>query len=254
MNQKIAKICRSWTKKLSKLADANHAKGRIINKQERSKPSNRTEIINFLLSHRRQEGQATSYLEIGVRNPDDNFHHIQSDEKYSVDPGLEYEKNPVDFKMTSDTFFSQLDQGEILSPSQKFDVIFIDGLHLAEQVDRDITNASNCIKDGGFIVLHDCNPPTEWHAREQYEYELSPASGFWNGTTWKAFVKWRANKEWYSCCVDTDFGIGIISKNHRLGDPLPMPVNPFFEYQVFNENRNRHLNLLSFVELKNRFV
>ena len=71
----------------------------------------------------------------------------------------------------------------------KFNVIFIDGLHVAEQVERDIKNALKYIKDDGFIVLHDCNPPTEFHASETYDFHLSPSQGYWNGTTWKAFYK-----------------------------------------------------------------
>jgi hypothetical protein len=59
----------------------------------------------FLLSVLNRE---TTYLEIGVRNPEDNVNKINATNKYSVDPGLEYKLNPVDFKMTSDSFFEQL--------------------------------------------------------------------------------------------------------------------------------------------------
>ena len=121
------------------------------------KPS-RTEIINYLLS---QASGETAYLEIGVRNPDDNFSQIIANKKYSVDPGIEFKENPVGYKITSDEFFELLSDNRILSSAIKFDLILIDGLHLAEQVDRDITNSMKYIKDDGFIVLHDCNPPTE---------------------------------------------------------------------------------------------
>ena len=47
----------------------------------------------------------TFYLEISVRNPNHNFNQIKANKKYSVDPGLEFKKNPVDFKMTGDEFF-----------------------------------------------------------------------------------------------------------------------------------------------------
>ena len=138
---------------------------------------------------------------------------------------------------------------EILSKDIKFDVIFIDGLHLAEQVDLDIKNALGYIKDDGFIVLHDCNPPTEWHAREDYDYKNSPAQGYWNGTTWKAFLKSRFDSDLYSCCIDTDWGVGILSKKHPIGDSIKN-TNPFYEYKVLDENRKSNLNLISFDELK----
>ncbi len=87
------------------------------------------------------------------------------------------------------------------NPDILFDVIFIDGLHLAEQVDRDISNSLKVLKEDGFIVLHDCNPPTEWHAREMYAFYHTPAQGQWNGTTWKAFLKYRNDNSIYSCCI-----------------------------------------------------
>ena len=175
----------------------------------------RFDIINFLFQ--KINKPHSIYLEIGVRNPEENFDKIDTVQKYSVDPGLENTENPVDFKLTSDDFFSALDSGKILSNDIKFDVIFIDGLHLADQVERDIDNALRYIDDNGFIVLHDCNPPTEFHARESYYYRNSPARGLWNGTTWKAFYKARLNKSLFSCCIDTDWGIGIISKSKNIG-------------------------------------
>src|SRR5690606_27460848 len=107
--------------------------------------------------------RATRYLEIGVRNPQANFDKIRASEKYGVDPGIEFEDNPVNFKMTSDAFFAQLSAGECLSPEIRFDVIFIDGLHTADQVERDIRNSLRYLADTGFVVAHDCNPPTEYH-------------------------------------------------------------------------------------------
>jgi hypothetical protein len=203
-------------------------------------------VINFLLSHFNRE---TKYLEIGVRNPEDNFSQIRSNTKFSVDPGIEFESNTIDFNMTSDDFFSHWSQGKILSKDFKFDVIFIDGLHLAEQVDRDIINALQNLTDDGFIVLHDCNPPAEWHSREDYYYRESPAQGYWNGTTWKAFLKWRFDDSVTSCCIDTDWGVGIISKKYIIGQKL-LPQNLFFEYNVLDKNRTELLNLMEFEDFK----
>ncbi len=162
---------------------------------------------------------------------------------------MEFESNPVDFQLTSDAFFSALDRNDLLSSEIRFDLIFIDGLHLADQVDKDIQNALKYLKEDGFIVLHDCNPPTEWHAREDYSFYESPAGGLWNGTTWKAFLKWRSNPDLYSCCVDMDFGVGILSKTHPIGDPLELK-NEFYEFNVLDENRMELLNLTAFKAFK----
>lgn len=214
--------------------------------QEFNKKPLRTEIINFIFSLFNRD---TCYLEIGVRNPEHNFNHIKANKKYAVDPGLEFKENPVDFKLTSDDFFKKLSNKEILSPQIRFDVIFIDGLHLAEQVDRDIKNSMNYIKDDGFIVLHDCNPPTEWHARTAYNYHYSPAGRFWNGTTWKAFLKWRFNANIQSCCIDSDWGVGILSKWHKIG-PSIKQTNCFYEFSDLIANRKEYLNLLTFEDFK----
>ena len=228
------------------LNDPYYVEGQRKSHLESSKSPSRTEVINFLLSLKQSE---TYYLEIGVNNPEQNFNHIEANKKYSVDPGIEFKPNPVDFKLTSDEFFEKLSDNEILSNDIRFDVIFIDGLHLAEQVDRDIANALKYIKNDGFIVLHDCNPPTEWHARELVQYYNSPARGFWNGTTWKAFLKWRFNSSVNSCCIDSDYGIGILSKEYQIGKNIES-VNPFFEYKVLDDNRKILLNLIDFETFK----
>ena len=97
--------------------------------------------------------------------------------------------------------------------------------------------------------MHDCNPPTEFHASETYAYRNSPAKDLWNGTTWKAFFDFRKRSDYYSCCIDTDWGVGIISKNHVLGKPAKT-VNKYYEYAVLNANRTESLNLISFDRLK----
>lgn len=213
---------------------------------EIAKTPSRTDVLNFLLNTFKTD---TKYLEIGVRNPEDNFNSIHAKVKYSVDPGIEFIENPVDFKYTSDVFFEKLNNGEILDKEIKFDIIFIDGLHLAEQVDRDIKNALDFIIDEGFIVLHDCNPPTEFHASETYSYSLSPSKGYWNGTTWKAFFNYRKRQDIYSCCIDTDWGVGIISKKIKLGEPSKIS-NEYYEFNVFEKNRKESLNLISFEDFK----
>jgi hypothetical protein len=226
--------------------DLFNKQGKERSRVEMNKTPSRTEIINFLLSLFSGE---TTYLEIGVRNPDHNYNKIKATHKYSVDPGVEFEQNPVDFPVTSDTFFEQLDNNQILSKNIRFNVIFVDGLHLAEQVDKDIQNSLRYLTEDGFVVLHDCNPPTEWHAREEYGYYLTPAIAYWNGTTWKAFVKWRQNPTVNSCCVDTDWGVGILSKTHPIGNSCEIN-NPFYEYKLFEENRVNHVNLISFWKLQ----
>ena len=41
--------------------------------------------------------------------------------------------------------------------------------HLEYQVDKDIDESIKFLSKDGFIILHDCNPPSEFHQRENYE-------------------------------------------------------------------------------------
>jgi hypothetical protein len=247
MRKKIKEIKFKYNLGNRLLNDSFHINADVKSQEERNKKPLRTDIINFLLASLNKED--LKYLEIGVNNPEDNFNKINSKFKYGVDPGIDFKANPVDFKMTSDEFFNQIRSGKILYSDIKFDVIFIDGLHLADQVEKDIKNSLDFIRDDGFIVMHDCNPPTEFHARESFYYEISPAKGSWNGTTWKAFFKLRQSLEVYSCCVNSDWGVGVISKKINLGKPTTIE-NPFFEYSIFTNNRIDSLNLIDFECLK----
>ncbi len=221
----------------------------LLSQQEMEKNFKRYDVINFLAG----EIDAQHYLEIGVGNPENNFNLITIKNKYSVDPGVEFELNAADFKMTSDEFFLQLNKQTLSLPHDiKFDIIFIDGLHLANQVEKDIGNSMQHLSENGFIVMHDCNPPTEYHARETYHFINGPANGFWNGTTWKAFI--NARTKYHSCCIDSDWGVGILSKTNRQGFNLLLQnENPYFDFNVFNNNRSEQLNLLSFETFSGNF-
>jgi hypothetical protein len=84
----------------------------------------------------------------------------------------------------------------------KFDLVFIDGLHFSEQVDRDIENSLQHLNPGGTIVLHDCNPTTE--AIGTYPCQVH---GPWTGDVWKAIAAWRTRSEFDICVVDFDWGV-----------------------------------------------
>lgn len=204
----------------------------------------RYDIINKLIDKYNYK----NYLEIGVRNPEECFEKINCDIKHSVDPGYENQTNNVNYKFTSDSFFNLLESNELDIPSSyKWDIIFIDGLHISTQVEKDIINSLHHLSFDGTIVLHDCNPPDLWHARE--DYMIDGVCHGWNGTVWKAIYKLRATRpDLFVCTVDTDYGIGIV----RYGNQNCCPFdNPFYEYRHFETNKKEYLNLISIEEFKN---
>jgi hypothetical protein len=194
----------------------------------------RHDIINYLI----EKYNLVNYLEIGVFKGE-NIREIKAYHKDGVDPGAEgYVVPEVNYPMTSDDFFELIkDHDEI-----KYDIIFIDGLHHAEQVKKDIQNALNHIVKGGFIVLHDCNPVS-------YEAQLIPRETVaWNGDTWKAFVGFKMDNKDYKCCVvDTDFGVGIISRDIQ-SSPFDVPkfnTHSTLHWNQLNDDRKELLNLIS---------
>lgn len=102
----------------------------------------RTRVINKLIADNGYE----SYLEIGIGDPRANFQKVLCDRKLSVDP----EVDGADLRMSSDNFFEQNED--------KFDLIFIDGLHHSDQVEKDIVNAYKSLNKGGCLLIHDCRP------------------------------------------------------------------------------------------------
>ena len=210
----------------------------------------RFDLINKLI----RDNKFKNYLEIGVADPTACFDLIQCENKESVDPGVEFKENPVDHKMTSNDFFDWLQFGT--DPNRKYDVIFIDGLHLSWQVKTDIKNSLKYLSDDGYIVLHDCNPPDIFHARENYattEYgSCIPGDNIfnWNGTVWKAIYDIRANKKDLHCCtIDTDWGLGVIRKNLNNDTELIPHDNYFYEYNTMSKNRSRDLGLISISDI-----
>ena len=219
---------RMWQnfKSILKAVSINGSYQRKIKKY--SKGVTRWELINTAIKERGYQ----TYLEIGVRNPEDCFNRIVAKNKISVDPGLEFKINPVDFNLTSDGFFDQLSQGKIANVPKSFDVIFIDGLHRAEQVWRDIQNSLVYLSPGGIIFLHDCLPPDELFARESYNW-LYQTGYCWNGTTWKAFARYLVEGEFDAFVVDTDWGVAVIDSSRASERNKLELKNEFFEFDVY---------------------
>ena len=134
--------------------------------------------------------------------------------------------------MTSDEYFSKF--------KDKFDIIFIDGLHHYEQVKKDIFNSLEILNSNGIILMHDCLPKNLGaQAIPRTEIE-------WNGDVWKAFVEVRTNPELDSYTCYADHGIGIIfkRKNKTL---LNININNFKKLK-FNDFYNNYKNYMNIIE------
>ncbi len=196
----------------------------------------RFDIINYLIA----KNNYKTYLEIGVRKPSSCFNKIKIETKVAVDPNFKFlpkGEGVTAFEGTSDEFFNQ--------NKEKFDIIFIDGLHVFKQVDKDISNSLKALEKNGSILMHDCNPAEEWHQRELEEYN---GIGTWNGTTWKAFVKHRSNPNLEMMTIDTDYGVGYIKEGSQ--EPLNVPVSNMTWFN-FDINRKDWINLKTVKQFTN---
>ena len=202
----------------------------------------RTEIINYLI----KKYSYKTYLEIGVRDPKTNFDKIKINFKDGIDPN--WLDTPIDGNQhiqESDDYFSSLDK------TIKFDIIFIDGLHLEDQVDKDINSSLNHLSENGAIIIHDCNPITE--SRQREEYEVNGEYPNWNGTTWKSWVKLRCTKSDLSMdVINADEGCGIIIRGSQTiwGKD---PVEKCTEYSYLKKYRQDLLNLISVSEFLSKY-
>ena len=123
--------------------------------------------------------------------------------------------------------------------NDKFDIIFIDGLHQYEQVLRDVKNSLNCLTKNGIILLHDCLPRTLWN-------QIYPRiNSDWNGDVWKAIVECRTyeNIDTYTCIADRGIGVIVPRKNMNK---LILNKNVFkgLKYKDYYQNHEQYMNLI----------
>jgi hypothetical protein len=216
---------------------------------------NRNSIINHLI----KKFNYKIYLEIGVYNCY-HFNDVYIDKKYGVDPSpklddIVYKKwEDKIYKLKSEDFFKNLDN------SEKFDIIFIDGCLYEYNVMNDVINSLNHLNDNGIIILHDCNPPSEFFQRDNYNKRHNGikkgkliwnnreyTDRHWNGKAWKVISQLRmTRKDLEIYVVDCDWGVGIIKKSEKENELFNMVTKEEIEnYEIFIKYRKYILNLIT---------
>lgn len=151
----------------------------------------------------------------------ENFKKISCAYKVGVDPD---ECSMATVFLPSDEFFKM--------NKENFDIIFIDGLHHSEQVNRDIENSLKILNSGGIIIMHDCLPTSE------ASQVVPRIQTHWNGDVWKSFVYFRRFPNLVMKTLNLDCGLGIIEK----GEQSPLVVeNP--TYQEFRIHKQDWMNI-----------
>lgn len=128
----------------------------------------------------------TSYLEIGVRNG--NSLRLSRVKSIGIDPAFaitqELRTRVNLYRTTSDDFFAKRNPDRILNlKGAGVDMIFIDGMHLAEYVLRDLVNSMRAASARGVIIFDDIIP---------YDMDITsrvqPPKGGWTGDVYKVPV------------------------------------------------------------------
>ena len=191
-----------------------------------SKKKSRLTIVQDLIKRKKYE----KYLEIGCFD-DELFNHINCKKKVGVDP-----VSGGTVRDTSDNFFKKNDE--------RFDCIFIDGLHKYSQVKKDIQNSLKFLNKDGVILLHDCLP------NNYYEQATPRCQWTWNGDVWKAIIECRTKKDIdvYTCYAD--YGIGVIFKrpNQNLLE-YPKKNYSHIKFEEYFHNHKKLMNLIEYDDL-----
>ena len=118
-----------------------------------------------------------------------------------------------------------------------------------EQAKKDIQFSLKHLSEKGTIIVHDCNPQTEWHQRELSEFNRGEE---WNGTTWKAFIYYRCtNSNLSMYTIDTDCGCGVIMPGEQNKYEIEN-LNTCLTWNYFEKNKTELLNLITVKNFFNR--
>jgi hypothetical protein len=182
-----------------------------------------SELINYLI----EKFALTSYLEIGTFNRSHNFDLVNAYQKTCVDPDP---NAAADHMCTSDHFFEVINKAHMCDGGdRKFSLIFIDGLHHADQVKKDFENALECLHSNGFIVLHDCNPHSERITHVPRD------SREWCGDVYKFACKLGeySGIDYVTC--DFDYGCAVVWRDSsKVGNPVGQEIT----WEFFQKNRS----------------
>jgi hypothetical protein len=187
----------------------------------------RAEIVQKIIELKKYK----KYLEIGCFK-NELFDKISCEKKVGVDP-----ISGGNIRETSDNFFKK--------NLEKFDCIFIDGLHTYEQVKKDIYNSIKYLNHGGIILLHDCLPSNV------YDQSVPRCQYKWNGDVWKALVEIRTKPylDSYTCFADQGIGIIIKRSNRNI---LKLKIKNFkkLKFRDYYYDYKKFMNVISEKDIK----
>lgn len=205
-------------------------------------------LCNKLLS---KFHKPASYLEIGV-DRGTTFKKIECKIKHGVDPYGVYD---VDYRMTSEMYFAL----NKLFFHHTYDVILIDASHFSLIVDKEIEESLHILNKGGYIVLHDTDPPSK-EASEivpkdmmsylrnlAYPHNRSHTDSLvwkaYNGDVWKSVAKIRMFHPELEVFTIEGFCCSVVKKGKQKKLMKIVPGTQL-NWKFFINNRKKILNVI----------
>ena len=182
------------------------------------------DIINFFID----KFKYTRYLELGVRDANNTFNHINCSNKIGVD--CNPNSNPT-YCMYTDEFF------ETVGKDMKWDIIFIDASHEKHPVMRDFENSISRLNENGTIIMDDINPTAE--------YLLNP---IYCDNAWEVFAELRKRSDLQMHSIVPSFS-GFV----RRGRQIPHNLDVQSTYSFLEEHRDELLLPITWDELVKMF-
>jgi hypothetical protein len=227
-------------------------------------PNDVHEIINKFIIGKEDK---VRYLEIGVdEGYTFNKVKVPNGNKHGVDPYGGCEN--ITHKMPSQEFFAY----NKYFWKNTYDIIFIDGLHLADIIIQEVRESLKILNPGGYILLHDIAPLYEsrqevwWgdykgfleskiNFKEEnksfHEYSKDTPWIGMNGDSWKAMAALRTHTDLTiasfptACC-------GVVSKSiANFGSKKPpIPDDGMYTWKYYQENMNAILNPIGIAQIE----
>lgn len=177
----------------------------------------RSDLINEVLSL----FVDPNYLEVGVWRGD-TFLAVSARSKVGVDPSFQFDTQPVHasllFEMASNEYFATK-----ATIAEKFDVVFLDGLHTYEQTLTDLLHAVDRIKEHGVLIIDDVLPdsyPASMRSEAdclRFRQALNDPGTHWMGDVFKlVFFIDTFMLGWSYCTVAETHGQVVMWREPRL--------------------------------------
>lgn len=182
------------------------------------------DVINFFVKKFRY----STYLELGIRDPRNNFNVIECEFKEGVD--IDPNSNAT-YIMSTNEFFSSIGK------NKTWDIIFIDADHKKEQVLEDFKNSLQRLNKGGTIIMDDVNPTVP--------ELLSPK---YCNNAWEAFAEISKRKDLTVHAIEGTYS-GFVRRGKQEGHSLEIVPT----YKFLNKNRKKLFKPFTFEELKEAF-